>query len=323
MRAPPPPPPPPLPVRASARASRGYVCRRCSQRPPLPLATGVGRQMVCGHCGSLMVRRSLLPAVGTLLMGGGLIGLSLLALPDALQGLAIMASGTPGLSQVVAYLDPPPPPAQRPLALLNGDLMDRLAEGDQSWIPTAEEVPGQGIRYHYRRRLGEAPLSIAEIQARMADPPTFAEERRSLLALLQELQRVGVALEVAPTRKQGAAGEWDHAERMIRLQPLVVQKGSEEFLRVLNHEAIHVAQSCAGGGLRARPVPLGLPTAMNAELAEQLNAVLYKGAPPLEQQLEREAYANQNRFGLGAELVRQHCPPHPALSAARPESTLS
>ena len=115
-----------------------------------------------------MVRRSLLPVVGTLLMGGGLVALSLLALPDALKGLAVVASGTPGLSEVVAYLDPPPEPSRRPLALLNGDLLDRLAEGDLSWVPTAEPVNGQGIRYHYRRRLGEAPLSIAQIQARVA-----------------------------------------------------------------------------------------------------------------------------------------------------------
>ena len=302
------------PSRSLARDDARYVCRRCSQRPPLPLATGVGRQRVCGHCGSLMVRRSLLPVFGTLLMGGGLVALSLLALPDALKGLAVVASGTPGLSEVVAYLDPPPEPSRRPLALLHGDLMDRLAEGDLSWVPTAEPVNGQGIRYHYRRRLGEAPLSIAQIQARMANPPSFEEERQSLLVLLQELQRVGVALEVAPTRKEGAAGEWDHAERTVRLQPLVVEKGSQDFLQVLNHEAIHVAQSCAGGGLRSRPVPLGLDTTMAPELAQQLKAVLYKGAPPLERQLEREAYANQHRFDLGAELVRQHCSPHPALS---------
>lgn len=270
--------------------------------------------MVCGHCGSLMVRRSLLPVFGTLLMGGGFAALCVLALPDALEGLAILASGTPGLSEVVAYLDPPPEPARRPLALLNGDLMDRLAEADQTWIPTAEPVPGEGIRYHYRRRLGEPPLSIAQIQALMAHPPSFEQERQTLQALLQELQRVGVALEMAPTRKQGAAGEWDHAERTIRMQPLVAEKGSEEFLRVLNHEAIHVAQSCAGGGLRARPVPLGLDTTMPAELAQQLSATIYASSPPLERQLEREAYANQQRFELGAALVRQHCPPHPALS---------
>jgi hypothetical protein len=280
----------------------------------MALRTGVAGQVVCGHCGSLMVRRSLLPLIGTVLMGGGFVAICGLAMPDAMQGLAILASGTPGLSQVVAYLDPPPEPARRPLALLNGDLMDRLAEADQTWIPTAEPVPGQGIRYHYRRRLGEPPLSIAQIQALMAHPPSFEPERQALQSLLQELQRVGVALEVAPTRKKGAAGEWDHAARTIRMQPLVAQKGSEEFLRVLNHEAIHVAQSCAGGGLRARPVPLGLDTAMPAELAQQLSATIYAASPPLEKQLEREAYANQHRLELGAELVRQHCPPHPALS---------
>ncbi|MFN9619523.1 MAG: hypothetical protein ACK55X_07430 [Synechococcaceae cyanobacterium] len=290
-----------------------YRCRRCTRRPPLPLSTGHGGSVVCGHCGSLMERRSLLPGLGTLLMGGGLLALCWLALPDAIEGLAMLASGTPGLTRLVAVLDPPPEPSRRPLGLLHGDLFDRLAEADLTWIPTAEPVPGEGIRYSYRRRLGEPPLSVAQIQRLMADPPDHAAEREAITLLLQELERVGVAVELAPTRKSGAAGEWDHAERTIRVQPLVVEKGTVEFLRVLNHEAIHVAQSCVGGGVRARPLRLGLDTRMPSELSEQLGAALYAGSSAAERVLEKEAYANQHRFDLGAALVRRHCAAHPAL----------
>jgi hypothetical protein len=272
---------------------------------------------VCGHCGSVMERRPSIVGVASLLAGTALLGLSLLAQPGAIDGLTTLAVDTPGLSELVRQLDPPPEPAARPLALLKGDLMDRLVEGDRAWIPTVEPLPDGGIRYSYRRRLGEPAPSLAQLRAMMLHPPDTTVERQSIATLLQELERVGVAIELAPTRKPGAAAEWDHALRTIRVRPLVLEKGTVEFLRVLNHEAIHVAQSCAGGGLRSRPKSLGLGTAMHPEVAQQLNAAMYASSSPLERQLEKEAYANQHRFELGGALVRRHCRPHPKLAMWR------
>lgn len=269
--------------------------------------------MVCEHCGALMESPSLLGMVSRLLLSGGLAGLALAAMPDAFDGLAMVATGIPGLSQVVSRFDPPPEPARRPLALLQGDLVDRLSEADNSWIPTTEILPGGAIRYQYRRRLGEPELSIAELRQRIVNPPDHSEERLAISDLLQALQRAGVAVEVTQPRKQGAAGEWDHAVRTIRIQPSVLEKGTVEFARVLNHESIHVAQSCAGGGIRARPRPLGLDLAMHPELAEQLRDPMYTGIASEEKGLEREAYANQHRLQLGAALVQRHCPVNPAL----------
>lgn len=294
-----------------------YRCRRCPHRPPLPLSTGPGGSVVCGHCGSLMKRRSWLPGGATLLGSTALLGLSLVMLPDALRNVAVLTSSTPGLSRLAARLDPPPDLDRRPLTLLNSDLLERLSEADLAWVPTTELIPGGGIRYLYRRRLGEPPPSLEQLKAMMIQPPNHAVERAAITTLLQELERVGVAIELAGTRKHGAAGEWDHGQRTLRLQPMVVEKGTVEFLQVLSHEAIHVAQSCAGGGLRARPRRLGLPTAMHPELANQLANPMYTAIAPEERELEREAYANQHRIGLGAELVRRHCPPHPALAMWR------
>ncbi len=294
-----------------------YRCRRCAVRPPFPLSTGLGGAVICGHCGSLMERRGGLSGgvfllVGTLLVGGGIA-----ALPDAIHGLAGVASGVPGLSRAVARLDPLPAPERRPLALLQGDLVERLAEADLAWIPTAEPTAGGGIRYLFRRRLGEPQPSVEQLKSMIVNPPDYGEEREAIAALLKELERVGVAIDMEGTRKPGAAGEWDHAERTMRLQPMVVEKGTVEFLRVLNHEAIHVAQSCAGGGLRARPRRLGLATAMHPELAEQLKNPMYATSPLEERQLEQEAYANQHQIGLGVRLLRRYCRPHPALAMWR------
>jgi len=186
-------------------------------------------------------------------------------------------------------------------------LLQQLATADRQWLPRAETLPSGAVRYHYRRRANEPKLSVAELRALIANPPSFWAERLAIGELLTVLAKAGVRLELSQPRKPGAAGEWDPAARTMRIQPRVVAKGSVEFARVLNHEAIHVAQSCSNRGLRSRPRPLGLPSAVPDHLTGVLNESVYSKASEQERQLEREAYANQTRLSLGAQLVRRHC----------------
>jgi hypothetical protein len=186
-------------------------------------------------------------------------------------------------------------------------LLQQLATADRQWLPRAETLPSGAVRYHYRRRANEPKLSVAELRALIANPPSFGAERLAIGELLTVLAKAGVRLELSQPRKPGAAGEWDPAARTMRIQPRVVAKGSVEFARVLNHEAIHVAQSCSNRGLRSRPRPLGLPSALPDHLTGVLNESAYSKASEQERQLEREAYANQTRLSLGAQLVRRHC----------------
>ena len=186
-------------------------------------------------------------------------------------------------------------------------LLQKLATADRQWLPRAETLASGAVRYHYRRRANEPKLSVAELRALIANPPSFGAERLAIGELLTVLAKAGVRLELSQPRKPGAAGEWDPAARTMRIQPQVVAKGSVEFARVLNHEAIHVAQSCSNRGLRSRPRPLGLPSALPDHLAAVLNETVYSKASEQERQLEREAYANQTRLNLGGQLVRRHC----------------
>ena len=186
-------------------------------------------------------------------------------------------------------------------------LLQQLATADRQWLPRAETLPSGAVRYHYRRRANEPKLSVAELRALIANPPSFGAERLAIGELLTVLAKAGVRLELSQPRKPAAAGEWDPAARTLRIQPRVVAKGSVEFARVLNHEAIHVAQSCSNRGLRSRPRPLGLPSALPDHLTAVLSESVYSKASEQERHLEREAYANQSRLNLGAQLVRRHC----------------
>lgn len=230
------------------------------------------------------------------------------AVPDLLQGAASVAVRT---SLVPADLqerfEPPPEPSQQPLALLQGNLLERLAEGDRRWDPRAEVMPDGGIRYLYRRRPGEPPLSVAQLRQLIDVPPSYAAERQSLISLLRTLQKAGVQIDLTPPRKAGAAAEWDAARRTLRIEPSVPDKGTVDFARVLNHEAIHVAQSCRGGGLRSAPRPLGIDQRLRPEEAAELASPTYAEAGPQERSLEAEAYANQDQLGIGEALVRRHC----------------
>ncbi len=221
----------------------------------------------------------------------------------ALQDLSIQ------LQEVVLASRPEPPrPGDRVLTSAGlPELLAQLDAADQSWLPRAEPLGDGRIRYLYKRRLEDPPLSIAQIEELRRNPPSHQLERDAIASLLTNLERAGVQVVIGPPRKARAAGEWEPAARTLRIRPDVIEKGSVEFARVLNHEAIHVAQSCRHGGLGARPRLLGLSIVLDPVSRRHLEDPVYARASPTEIRLEQEAYANQHRLTLGPTLLAKEC----------------
>ncbi len=254
------------------------------------------------------------------------LALLLAALPDLLRQQSLpLPARTLAVAPAGADL-PWRDPALRPLALLDAGLMPRLQQADRAWIPRAEPLPEGGTRYVYRRRPGDPELTLSQIRALIAHPPSHGAERRAIVALLTTLERVGAGVGLIEPIKAGAAAEWDPQARTLRIRPDVPDQGSLEFARVLNHEAIHVAQSCASGGVGASPRPLGIhpggtsspgrqgsrgPGVTQAEVdqasMQQLRDPVYADLSPAERRMEEEAYALQNRLDLGVKLLGIHC----------------
>jgi hypothetical protein len=262
-----------------------------------------------------------LPLVAGLLVA---LGFGLTALPTGTQRLQRLTGlQLPSVDELSLALDPPaplaalvpPPPPAGLEGIDQATLMDLLERADAAWIPRVEQLPDGRTRYLYKRRSGDPQLSVAEIRSLIVNPPSFGPERIAIQDLLGTLGQVGVRIQLSQPRKAGAAAEWDPRARSLRIKPGVVDSGSAEFFQVLNHEAIHVAQSCRNGHLRSTPRPLGISERVPPALAPVLRDPLYSQASELERRLEREAYANQNQPGFGAELVRRHC--RPAASAFR------
>jgi hypothetical protein len=236
-----------------------------------------------------------------------------------LTGLALCAAG--GLAALVLF-SPQPQRSDTLLALQDltiqlqevvlasaglPELLAQLDAADQSWLPRAEPLGDGRIRYLYKRRLEDPPLSIAQIEELRRNPPSHQLERDAIASLLTNLERAGVQVVIGPPRKARAAGEWEPAARTLRIRPDVIEKGSVEFARVLNHEAIHVAQSCRHGGLGARPRLLGLSIVLDPVSRRHLEDPVYARASPTEIRLEQEAYANQHRLTLGPTLLAKEC----------------
>ena len=278
-------------------------CPRCRSRSSALVRRRDG-VWICAVCGQTQWRRP--PRRNTGLAWGAL---ALAALGAAALPLAMPWLRRQDLPLAIAVpLAVVLPPAPAGLEGIGKEmLLHALAQADETWTPRAEWQPDGRVVYHYKRRSGDPPLSLLEIRRLMADPPRFERERESLRGLLQVLRLAAVRIQIAPPRRLEAAAEWDPSARTIRIRPNVMAKGSAEFALVLNHEAIHVAQSCSRGHVRAMPAPLGLPDALSPHLESVLTETLYSSAGALEIQLEREAYANQDQLELGAELVRAHC----------------
>jgi hypothetical protein len=241
--------------------------------------------------------------------------LVLAALPDVFQRAFTLAANT-SLPVLLERFSPEPPPEERPLALLDDNIFAILSQADRDWLPKAEELVDGGVRFSYKRRPGDPEMTVAELRAMMDSPPTYEAEQQAIRSLLASLQAAGVRLSIEPPRKQGAAAEWDHIRGTLRIDPGVLRKGTVDFARVLNHEAVHVAQSCAAGHLRARPQKLGLDRRMAPELAAHLQEPLYQDTNSDERVLEEEAYATQNRLGSGEDLIKEFCRLKPDATAA-------
>jgi len=247
------------------------------------------------------MRFGLLPLL-TLLIGGAALTHSSRPQPDAKPSWLVGSPAAPFTSQ----------PRLLPNDFALGEsqqmaLFSQLDAGDRQWQPQATPIPGGGMRYTYKRISGEPPLTLEQIKALIVRPPRFDLERSAIRDLLLALRRSGVAVVLGQPRKVGAAGEWEPKRMVVRIRPDVPGKGSREFVRVLNHESIHVAQSCRNGSIHAQPVPLGLSRAVTARQLRNLAAPLYAGATPRERALEEEAYANQHNLSLGRQLLQVHC----------------
>ena len=91
------------------------------------------------------------------------------------------------------------------------------------------------------------------------------------------------------------------------LAPILLNAGSLTFARILNHEMIHIAQSCKGGSINSIPELLGINEKINKEKHILLSSKVYKNLSRYEISLEKEAYSYQDNLSAGKYLINKFC----------------
>ena len=227
--------------------------------------------------------------------------------PHLLEHLNSKFTKTAHVKGLSGSITPAAPIDRMTDSLDTNELFIKLENADAQWQPQEELLPNGSTRFLYKRRVGEPDLSIAELRSLINDPPTFHTEREAIINLLETLRQAGVRVILTPTIKKGAAAEWDHREGVMRIQPHLTEKGSLDFLRVLNHEAIHVAQSCRSGSLVAKPKSLGVPIKNDNSFRSTFDNPVYANMSDNEKILELEAYSLQNDISRANFLVSKEC----------------
>ena len=93
----------------------------------------------------------------------------------------------------------------------------------------------------------------------------------------------------------------------VEISPDKMEQGSLAVLRVLNHEAIHVAQSCKNGGVNYRVTPLGVDISPRKIYHTQMNSKIYSNASRDIKKAEKEAYSYEYSSQSAIYFINKYC----------------
>ena len=96
-------------------------------------------------------------------------------------------------------------------------------------------------------------------------------------------------------------------KEVLHLTTELIKSGSYIFLDVLNHEIIHIAQSCYGNSLTSIPKRIGLPLDFNKSIQTTLDHKLYSKNTKEGLLIEREAYTYSDKDGAAEKLLDRFC----------------
>ena len=106
----------------------------------------------------------------------------------------------------------------------------------------------------------------------------------------------------------GASAEWEYNKKIIRFNPRIMKSGTKAFAKAMNHEIIHIIQSCLGGNFRKKPVLIGLNINNKKKIVKRyLNNPIYANIPKDIFELEVEAYSYQDNLRFSPKAFKKYC----------------
>ena len=163
-------------------------------------------------------------------------------------------------------------------------------------------------RYRYIATKGEKSKTKEQVERDAEEiEKTISTSRKRTKNLLKMLRDVGVTVAIGNPGKAGAAAVWSPRIQTIKISREKMEEGSQAVLRVLNHEGIHVAQSCKNGGINYKPIPLGLKLSPTEIYKTQIGSKIYEKSSKKVKKLEKEAYSYEFSNRATIYLIKKEC----------------
>ena len=182
-----------------------------------------------------------------------------------------------------------------------------LKIADQKLTPKEVVLNNGKTVYQYFKLNSRKDLTEKEIKERIKLGSSFYKrEREKIKILLNKINLLNINNRLEYT-KSGAMGLWIPNQQLILLNTELINSGSYIFLDVLNHEIIHVAQSCFSNSLTSVPKRIGLPLDFNKSIQTNLDHKLYSKNTEEGLLIEREAYTYSDKDGAAEKLLDRFC----------------
>jgi hypothetical protein len=185
--------------------------------------------------------------------------------------------------------------------------LDEIKKGDDKHQAKLSVGELGHISYKYYRKEGEPPKTAEELDKLVENKKSYQQTQQKLADLISTLSELDVLVVLGKPNLKGAAAEWDPNSQTIRITPSSLENGSESVLKILNHETVHVAQSCENGGINYKPKALGVELSPTKIYSRQLGSDIYSQIGEKTKRIEAEAYSYEYSYRASKHFLLSKC----------------
>ena len=182
-----------------------------------------------------------------------------------------------------------------------------LKKADKRNSPKIITNPDNSKSIIYKKTNFQMELSQKDLIYLIKNPRNFYQEQNFVEESLKFLNNLGISVFLLELNDEKGSAYWLPEKQIIKIDSKTLNEGTLTFAKILNHEMIHVAQSCKGGSINSFPKLIGLNEKLNEEKNYLLSSEVYKNLPKYQISLEKEAYSYQDNLSTGQYLINQFC----------------
>ena len=182
-----------------------------------------------------------------------------------------------------------------------------LKKADKRNAPKMITNPDSSKSIIYKKSNFQKKLSQKELTYLIKNPRNFYQEQNFVEEALKFLNQLGISVFLSELNDKKVSAYWLPEKQIIKIDSKTLNAGSLTFAKILNHEMIHIAQSCKGGSINSFPKLIGLNEKLNQEKNYLLSSEVYKNLPKSQISLEKEAYSYQDNLSAGKYLINKFC----------------